>query len=142
MAERQEDQPMSRRTQAATVAFFGLAVLGAGFLIYEQSTRLLVCYETNATLPDEAYVDIMIRDIVKNGDHGGRAYANRLDYLGDKTECCTIERVPSPIAEGRPGRREVSVSAKYFNTAMKDYFSIERRYDACGHASAKPMTAG
>ena len=91
---------MSRRTQAATVAFFGLAVLGAGFLIYEQSTRLLVCYETNATLPDEAYVDIMIRDIVKNGDHGGRAYANRLDYLGDKTECCTIERCPAPWPRG------------------------------------------
>ena len=142
MAERQEDQPMSRRTQTAAVAFFALAVMGAGYLIYEQSTRLLVCYETNATLPDEAYVDIMIRDIVRNGDHGGRAYANRLDYLGDKTECCTIERVPSAVTEGRPGKREVSVSAKYFNTTMQDYFFIERRYDACGHASSKPMTAG
>jgi hypothetical protein len=142
MAERQDDRPMNRRTQVATIAFFALAVVGAGYLIYAQSTRLLVCYETNATLPDEAYIDIMIRDIVKNGDHGGRAYANRLDYLGDKTECCTIERVPSATTEGRPVRREVSISAKYYNTALKDYVFIQRRYDACGHASAKPMTAG
>jgi hypothetical protein len=142
MAEAADERPRGWAAQAAAVAVFAAVVAGAGYLIYERSTRLLICYETNATLPDEAYVDIMIRDIVKNGDHGGRAYANRLDYLGDKTECCTIERVPSAVTEGRPGKREVSVSAKYFNTTMQDYFFIERRYDACGHASSKPMTAG
>jgi len=142
MVERQDERATNRRARAATIAFFALALIGAGYLIYAQSTRLLVCYETNATLPDQAYIDIMIRDIVKNGDYGGRAYANRLDYLADKTECCTLERVPSPITEGRPVRREVSISAKYYNTAMKDYLFIQRRYDACGHASSKPMTAG
>jgi len=139
---RREDGQRSRATQAAGIAFLVTAVAGVGYLLYDQSTRLLICYETNVTLSDQNYVDIMIRDIVKNGDHGGRAYANRLDYLGDKTECCTIERVPDTVAEGRPGKREVSVSAKYFNTAMKDYVFIQRRYDACGHASAKPLTAG
>ncbi|KQP83061.1 hypothetical protein [Methylobacterium sp. Leaf117] len=142
MAERQDERPMGRGTRAAGIAFFTTAVLGAGYLIYEQSTRLLVCYETNATLSDDAYVDIMIRDIVKNGDHGGRSYASKLAYLEDKTACCTIERVPSALIEGRPVKREVSVSARYFNTTMQDYFFIERRYDACGHASSKPMTAG
>lgn len=142
MAERHEDERKGRAARAATIAFFATTVVGAAYLIYDQSTRLLICYETNATLSDDAYVDIMIRDIVKNGDHGGRAYANRLEYLGDKTECCTIERVPSAVAEGRPGKREVAVSAKYYNTTMKNYFFIERRYDACGHASGKPMTAG
>lgn len=142
MTGRAEDERKGWPAQAAAIAVFATVIAGAGYLLYERSTRLLICYETNATLPDEAYVDIMIRDIVKNGDHGGRAYANRVEYLEDKTECCTIERVPSAIVEGRTGRREVAVSAKYYNTGMKDYFFIERRYDACGHASGKPMTAG
>lgn len=142
MAEREEDGGRGRVAQAAGIAFLVAGTLGVGVLLYVQSTRLLICYETNTTLPDAAYVDIMIRDIVKNGDHGGRAYANRLDYLGDRTECCTIERVAGTVAEGRTGKREIAVSAKYFNTARKDYFLIERRYDACGHASAKPLTAG
>lgn len=142
MRERDEDEKKGRAARGAGIAFLVAAFLGAGALLYVQSTRLLICYETNATLSDDAYVDIMIRDIVRNGDHGGRAYANRLEYLGDRTACCTIERVPSAAAEGQPAKREVAVSAKYFNTARKDYFLIERRYDACGHASAKPMTAG
>ncbi|MCJ2034790.1 hypothetical protein [Methylobacterium sp. J-068] len=142
MADRHDVEERGWATRSAGIAFVVTAVVGVGCLIYVQSTRLLICHETNATLSDEAYIDIMIRDIVKNGDHGGRAYATRLDYLGDRTECCTIDRVPSAVSEGRPVKREVSVSAKYFNTTMKDYFAIERRYDACGHASAKPMTAG
>ena len=60
--------------------------------------------------------------------------------VAHKATSKNLRLVDRAIAEGRPGRREVAVSAKYYNTAMRDYFLIERRYDACGHASAKPMT--
>lgn len=118
------------------------AIASSTYGLFAYSKTILICYETNATLADQTFVDIMIGDIVKNGDHGGRAYPSKLAYLDDRTECCTIERITLNAHEGKPARREVSVSAKYFNTALQDYVAIQRRFDACGHAAAKPLTAG
>lgn len=126
----------------AGLALLAVAVMGWAYELYAYSKTILICYETNATLADQTFVDIMIADIVKNGDYGGRAYPNKLAYLGDQTECCTIERITLNAHEGKPARREVSVSAKYFNTALQNYVAIQRRFDACGHATAKPLTAG
>lgn len=140
-------QGVQRGGMAGLVGFAGLALLavaiaGSAYQLYAYSKTMLVCYETNTTLADQTFVDIMIADIVKNGDHGGRAYPNKLAYLDDRTECCTLERITLNAHEGKPARREVSISAKYFNTALQDYVVIQRRFDACGHASAKPLTAG
>lgn len=131
-----------RRVQIAGVAFLGLVTLGGVYAVAVYSGRLMVCHETNSSLTDQNFIDIMIGNIVREGDHGGRAYGNRLDYLDDRTECCTIERITDRLPSGAPGKPEVSVSAKYFNTTRKDYVLIQRRFDACGHAASKPLTAG
>ncbi|MCJ2084354.1 hypothetical protein [Methylobacterium sp. J-090] len=136
------DEPRERRAQIAGAAFLVLAVLGAVCAATVYSSRIMVCHETNSYLTDQNYIDIMIANIVREGDHGGRAYGNGLDYLGDRTECCLIERITDRLPSGTPGKPEVSVSAKYFNTTRQDYVLIQRRFDACGHAASKPLTAG
>lgn len=137
-----QDEPREQRVQIAGAVFLALAVVGAVGAGTVYSGRIMVCHENNSYLTDQNYIDIMIGNIVREGDHGGRAYGNTLDYLGDRTECCTIERITDRLPSGALGKPEVSVSAKYFNTIRQDYVVIQRRFDACGHAASKPLTAG
>lgn len=137
-----QDEPREQRVRMAGAVFLGLAVVGAVCAGTVYSDRIMVCHETNRYLTDQNYIDIMIANIVREGDHGGRAYGNTVDYLGDRTECCIIERITDRLPSGAPGKPEVSVTAKYFNTIRQDYVVIQRRFDACGHAASKPLTAG
>ena len=138
----QDPESQGQRAQIAGAAFLGLAVLGGLYAATVYSGRMMICHETNSSLTDQNFIDIMVGNIVREGDHGGRAYGSRVDYLGDRTECCTIERITDMLPSGVPGKPEVSVSAKYFNTTRKDYVLIQRRFDACGHPASKPLTAG